>query len=93
MLWSNSLDLNQAYVEIARRYGMSPVALAIGKDSPRILHFYLIINTSFYTWIEEHKTGEYKDENIDEFYKWYCQLYFYSPFEADLLAGGLQVLC
>jgi hypothetical protein len=31
-------------VEIARRYGISPVALAIGKYSALLLHFYVIIN-------------------------------------------------
>ena len=37
-------DFDQAYVEIARRYGISPVALAIGKYSALLLHFYVIIN-------------------------------------------------
>lgn len=38
------LIFDQAYVEIARRYGISPVALAIGKYSALLLHFYVIIN-------------------------------------------------
>ena len=46
-------DFDQAYVEIARRYGMSPVALAIGKKSALLLHFYVIIYSTLNIQVSE----------------------------------------